>query len=79
MQLHENEIRKTGLIQKFPRYSEGDIIGALEVDTGAERLAVVRTEGQVWVFAREQLEKTMVGNAESTLIPIRNPSIQRQS
>ena len=70
-------VHKYNALQKEVfQYSQGDIIGALEVYTGAERLteAVARTEVQVMAFAREQFEKNMVGNPKFALIAIRNLS-----
>ncbi|MEQ9365837.1 MAG: cyclic nucleotide-binding domain-containing protein [Leptospirales bacterium] len=57
-------------------YTQGDIIGALEVYTGSERLtqAVARTEVQVICFTRDQFEKNMIGNLKFALIAIRNLS-----
>ena len=57
-------------------YSQGDIIGVLEVYTGGERLteAVARTEVHAVCFSREQFEKNMVGNLKFALIAIRNLS-----
>ncbi len=57
-------------------YTQGDIIGVLEVYTGSERLteAVARTEVQAICFTREQFEKNMIGNLKFALIAIRNLS-----
>jgi CRP-like cAMP-binding protein len=58
------------------RYSQGDIVGVLEVYTGSERLteAVARTEVQAMCFTREQFESNMVANLKFALIAIRNLS-----
>lgn len=57
-------------------YTQGDIVGVLEVYTGTVRLteAVARTEVQAMCFTREQFEKNMIGNLKFALIAIRNLS-----
>lgn len=70
-------VHKYNALQKETfAYTQGDIIGVLEVYTGSERLteAVARTEVQAICFTREQFEKNMIGNLKFALIAIRNLS-----